>query len=137
MKPKRSLIKLLIGSIISGIIIKYAAQMAGPNTDPVPLIAQFLRDLILNHTFTQIPYDVFNVNTLIWLIIFLLIALVPFMFALFSGTWGFLTYLSGFLSGYLMVSGYFFVPDFFTLLAGIFCLMLGLMSALYGEFIRK
>jgi hypothetical protein len=136
MKPKRSLVKLLMGSVISGIIIKYAAQMAGPNTDPVPLIAQFLRDLILNQTFTKIPYDVFNVNTLLWLIILLLIALVPFMFALFSGTWGFLTYLSGFLSGYLIVSGYFIIPDFFTLVAGIFCLMLGVMSALYGEFIK-
>jgi hypothetical protein len=136
MRPKRSLIKLLVGSIISGIIIKYAAQIAGPDTDPVPLIGQFVRDLIVNQTVTRIPYNFFNVNTLLWLIIFLLIALVPFMFALFSGIWGFLTYLAGFLGGYLIVSGYLFAPDFFTLLAGIFCIVLGLMAALYGEFIR-
>jgi len=135
MKAKRSLIKLLVGSIISGIIIKYAAQIAGPDTDPVPLITQFLRDLILNQTLTRIPYNVFTVNTLLWLIIFLLIALVPFMFALFSGTWGFLTYLAGFLGGYLLVSGYFFTSDFLTLIAGIFCIALGIMAALYGEYI--
>jgi len=135
MKPRRSLIKLLIGSFIAGIIIKYAAQIMGPGTDPVPLLGLFLRDLIINQTITKIPYDVFQVNTLLWLIIFLLIALVPFMFALFSGVWGFLTYLSGFLSGYLVVSGYFINPDLLSLLAGIFCLALGLMAALYGEFI--
>jgi hypothetical protein len=105
MKPRRSLIKLLFGSIIAGIIVKYAAP-AG--VDPVPLL---------------------------WLIILLLIALVPFMFALFSGIWGFFTYLSGFLSGYLMVSGY-FSSDLIVLGVGIFCLILGIMSALYGEFIK-
>ena len=135
MKPRRSLLRLLFGSLIAGIIIKYAAQIAGPSTDPVPLIGLFLRDLIINQTITRIPYNVFQVNTLLWLIIFLLIALVPFMFALFSGVWGFLTYLSGFLSGYLMVSGFFVNPDLLSLLAGIFCLALGLMAALYGEFI--
>ncbi|HVP24763.1 MAG TPA: hypothetical protein VMS81_02145 [Methanomicrobiales archaeon] len=136
MKPRRSLIKLLIGSIIAGIIIKYAAQIAGPDTDPVPLIGQFFQDLIVNQTLTRIPYNFFNVNTLLWLIIFLLIALVPFMFALFSGIWGFLTYLSGFLGGYLLVSGYLFTPDFLTLIAGIFCVVLGIMAALYGDFIK-
>jgi hypothetical protein len=137
MKPRRSLIKLLLGSLIAGIIIKYAAQIAGPGTDPVPLLGQFLRDLILSHTFARIPYDVFKVGTLLWLIVFLLIALVPFMFALFSGVWGFLTYLSGFLSGYLATSGYFFTSDYLSLLAGLFCFVLGIMSALYGEFIKK
>jgi hypothetical protein len=131
MKPKRSLIKLLLGSIIAGIIVKYAAP---EGVDPIPLIGAFLRDLIFHQTLTRIPMDFFKVNTLLWLIILLLIALVPFMFALFSGIWGFLTYLSGFLSGYLMVSGY-LTPDTLTLIAGIFCLVLGLMSALYGEYI--
>jgi hypothetical protein len=137
MEPRRSLIKLLLGSLIAGIIIKYAAQIAGPGTDPVPLLGQFLRDLIFSHTFTRIPYDVFKVGTLLWLIVFLLIALVPFMFALFSGIWGFLTYLSGFLSGYLVTSGYFFTSDYLSLLAGLFCFVLGIMSALYGEFIKR
>ncbi|HMA05062.1 MAG TPA: hypothetical protein VKO45_03960 [Methanomicrobiales archaeon] len=136
MKPKRSLVKLLLGSIISGIIIKYAAQIAGPDTDPVPLIGQFFRDLIFSQTLTRIPYDIFKVNTLLWLIIFLLIALVPFMFALFAGTWGFLTYVAGFLGGYLLVSGYFFASDFLTLVAGLFCVALGLVTALYGEYIK-
>lgn len=136
MKPRRSLIKLLFGSLIAGIIIKYAAQISGPGTDPVPLIGQFFKDLIFNQTLTKIPYDVFKVGTLLWLIIFLLIALVPFMFALFSGVWGFLTYLSGFLSGYLIINGYFFTSDYFSLLVGIFCFVLGIMSALYGEFIK-
>ena len=137
MKPRRSLVKLLFGSLIAGIIIKYAAQIAGPGTDPVPLISQFLKDLILNQTLTSIPYDLFTVGTLLWLIIFLLIALIPFLFALFSGVWGFLTYLSGFLSGYLVISGYFFTSDYLSLLAGIFCFVLGIMSALYGEFIKQ
>jgi hypothetical protein len=132
MKPRRSLIKLLFGSIIAGIIVKYAAP-AG--VDPVPLIGQFFRDLILNQTLTRIPLDFFRVDALLWLIILLLIALVPFMFALFSGIWGFFTYLSGFLSGYLMVSGY-FSSDLIVLGVGIFCLILGIMSALYGEFIK-
>jgi hypothetical protein len=131
MKPKRSLVKLLIGSVIAGILVKYAAP---EGVDPVPLIGVFLRDLIFSHTFTHIPMDFFKVNTLLWLIILLLIALVPFMFALFSGIWGFLTYLSGFLGGYLMVSGY-LTPDTLTLIAGIFCIALGFMSALYGEYI--
>jgi hypothetical protein len=132
MKPKRSLIKLLVGSIIAGILVKYAAP---EGADPVPLIGAFLKEIVFSHTLTTIQYAFFNVNTLLWLIIFLLIALVPFMFALFSGIWGFLTYLSGFLSGYLLVSGYFFTSDFLTLIAGIFCLVLGIMSALYGEYI--
>jgi len=137
MKPRRSLLRLLFGSLIAGVIIKYAAQIAGPDTDPVPLLGQFLKDLVLSHTLTRIPYDVFQVNTLLWLIVFLLIALVPFMFALFSGAWGFLTYLSGFLSGYLVTSGYFVTSDYLSLVVGIFCFGLGIMSALYGEFIRK
>jgi hypothetical protein len=132
MKPRRSLIKLLFGSIIAGIIVKYAAP---EGVDPVPLIGQFFRDLILNQTLTRIPLDFFRVDALLWLIILLLIALVPFMFALFSGIWGFFTYLSGFLSGYLMVSGY-FSSDLIVLGVGIFCLILGIMSALYGEFIK-
>ncbi len=136
MKPKRSLIKLLIGSIISGIIVKYAAQIAGPDTDPVPLIGEFFRDLVVNQSLTRITYNFFTVNTLLWLIILLLIALVPFMFALFSGTWGFLTYLSGFLGGYLLVSGYLFTSDFLTLIAGIFCVVLGILASLYGDYIR-
>ncbi|HTY53396.1 MAG TPA: hypothetical protein VMB35_09425 [Methanomicrobiales archaeon] len=133
MKAKRSLMKLLFGSLIAGIIIKYAAP---EGADPVPLIGTFLKDLILNHTLTKIPYNFFNVGTLSWIIIFLLIALVPFMFALFSGVWGFLTYVSGFLSGYLVVSGFFFTSDFLSLVAGVFCFVLGLMAALYGEFIK-
>ena len=137
MQPRRSLIKLLFGSLIAGVIIKCAAQIAGPGTDPVPLVSQVLKGLLYNQTVTAIPYEVFRVNTLIWLIIFLLIALVPFIFALFSGIWGFLTYLSGFLSGYLIVSGYFFTSDFLSLIVGIFCFVLGIMSALYGEFIKS
>ncbi len=133
MKPRRSLIKLLIGSIIAGIIIKYAAPQGA---DPVPLIGQFFRDLIFNHTITRIPYEIFKVEILLWLIILLLIALVPFMFALFSGVWGFLTYLCGFLSGYLMIGGLFYTADFLYLIAGILCLGLGIISALYGEFIK-
>jgi hypothetical protein len=134
MKPRRSLIKLLIGSIIAGIIIKYAAPKGA---DPVPLIGQFFRDLIFHHTITHIPYEIFKVEILLWLIIFLLIALVPFMFALFSGAWGFLTYLCGFLSGYLMIGGLFYTADFLYLMAGILCLGLGILSALYGEFIKQ
>jgi len=137
MNPRRSLLRLLFGSLIAGVIIKYAAQIAGPDTDPVPLIGQFLKDLVLNHTLTRIPYDVFQVNILLWLIIFLLIALVPFMFALFSGSWGFLTYLSGFLAGYLVTGGYFVSSDYLSIIVGIFCFGLGIMCALYGEFIRK
>jgi hypothetical protein len=129
MQPKRSLMKLLVGSVIAGIIVKYAAQMAGPGTDPVPLIGQFLRELIVNQSLTTIQYAFFNVNTLLWLIIFLLIALVPFMFALFSGIWGFLTYLSGFLAGYLMVGGE------FSFLIGVVCLLLGIITALYGQYL--
>jgi hypothetical protein len=133
MKPRRSLIKLLIGSVIAGIIIKYAAPLGA---DPVPLIGQFLRDLILNHTITHIPYEFFKVDILLWFIIFLLIALIPFMFALFSGVWGFLTYLCGFLSGYLIIGGLFHTEEFLYLIAGILCLGLGILSALYGEFIK-
>jgi hypothetical protein len=131
MKPKRSLMKLLVGSVIAGIIIKYAAQMAGPGTDPVPLIGQFIRELIVEQTLTTIQYAFFNVNTLLWLIIFLLIALVPFMFALFSGVWGFLTYLAGFLGGYLIISGN------LSFVIGIICLLLGIMASLYGQYIRE
>ncbi|MDD1661205.1 MAG: hypothetical protein LUQ49_01935 [Methanomicrobiales archaeon] len=130
MQPKRSLMKLLVGSFIAGIIIKYAAQMAGPGTDPVPLIGQFFRELVVNQSVTTIQYAFFNVNTLLWLIIFLLIALVPFMFALFSGVWGFLTYLSGFLAGYLIVSGN------LSFVIGIVCLLLSIMAALYGQYIK-
>ena len=122
--------KLLVGSFIAGIIIKYAAQMAGPGTDPVPLIGQFFRELVVNQSVTTIQYAFFNVNTLLWLIIFLLIALVPFMFALFSGVWGFLTYLSGFLAGYLIVSGN------LSFVIGIVCLLLSIMAALYGQYIK-
>ena len=121
--------KLLVGSVIAGIIVKYAAQMAGPGTDPVPLVGQFFRELIVNQSLTTIQYAFFNVNTLLWLIIFLLIALVPFMFALFSGIWGFLTYLSGFLAGYLMVGGE------FSFLIGVVCLLLGIITALYGQYL--
>jgi len=130
MKPKRSLMKLLVGSFIAGVIIKYAAQMVGAGTDPVPLIGQFLRELILYQTITTIQYAFFNVNNLLWLIIFLLIALVPFMFALFQGIWGFFTYLSGFLAGYLIISG-----DF-SFVVGIVCLALGIIAALYGQYIK-
>ena len=122
--------KLLVGSVIAGIIVKYAAQMAGPGTDPVPLIGQFLRELIVNQSLTTIQYAFFNVNTLLWLIIFLLIALVPFMFALFQGIWGFFTYLSGFLAGYLVISGG------FSVVIGIVCLVIGIVAALYGQFIK-
>ena len=121
--------KLLVGSVIAGIIIRYAAQIAGPGTDPVPFIGQFVMELVVNQTITTIQYAL-KVNTLLWLIIFLLIALVPFMFALFSGVWGFLTYLSGFLSGYLLVSGG------FALIIGVICLALGIMAALYGQYIK-
>jgi len=128
MQATRSLVKLLFGSIIAGIIIRYAAQVAGDGTDPVPLVGQFLRDLVFSHTLTAIPYNFFNVNTLLWLIIFLLIALIPFMFALFSGVWGFLTYICGFLAGY------FFTPDYW--IVGVLCLAMGVMAALYGQFIK-
>ncbi|HVN65027.1 MAG TPA: hypothetical protein VMT31_00225 [Methanomicrobiales archaeon] len=131
MEPKRSLMRLLVGSVIAGIIIKYAAQMAGPGTDPVPLVGQFFREIVVNQSLTTIQYPFFNVNTLLWLIILLLIALVPFMFALFSGVWGFLTYLSGFLGGYLIVSGN------FSFVIGIICLALGIMAALYGTYIKQ
>ena len=131
MEAKRSLMKLLVGSVIAGIIIKYAAQMAGPGPDPVPLIGQFFRELVVNQSLTTIQYSFFNVNTLLWLIILLLIALVPFMFALFSGVWGFLTYLSGFLGGYLIISGN------FSFVIGIICLVLGAMAALYGTYIKQ
>jgi hypothetical protein len=130
MEAKRSLMKLLIGSAIAGIIIKYAAQLVGPGTDPIPLVGEFFRELIVNQSITTIGYAFFNVNNLLWLIIFLLIALVPFMFALFSGVWGFLTYLSGFLAGYLIVSGG------LSFVIGIICLVLGIMAALYGQYIR-
>jgi len=133
MKAKRSLIKLLFGSIIAGVIVKYAAPSGD---DPVILVGRFFRDLIVEQTFTHIPMNFFQVDTLLWLIILLLIALVPFMFALFSGIWGFFTYASGFLCGYLMVSGY-FTSDVIVLLVGIFCLILGFMSALYGEYIKS
>jgi len=123
--------KLLVGSVIAGIIVKYAAQMAGPGTDPVPLIGHFLRELVVNQSLTTIQYALFNVNTLLWLIIFLLIALVPFMFALFSGVWGFLTYLSGFLAGYLMVGGE------FSFVIGVVCLVLGIITALYGQYLTE
>jgi len=125
MKPRKSLIKLLLGSVIAGIIIRYAAPAGA---DPVPLIGNFLRELIFNHTITTIQYAFFNVNTLLWLIILLLIALVPFMFALFSGVWGFLTYICGFLFGYLLTADYW--------IAGVICLAMGIMSALYGEYLR-
>jgi len=133
MKPRRSLIKLLVGSLIAGILIKYAAP---PGADPVPLIGGFLRELIFSHTITSVQYAFFNVNTLLWLIILLLIALIPFMFALFSGVWGFLTYVCGFLSGYLAIGSLLTAPDFFTLVAAILCLAMGILSALYGEFIK-
>jgi hypothetical protein len=133
MKSRTSLIKLLLGSLISGIIIKYAAPAGA---DPVPLIGQFFRDLIFSHTLTHIPYEFFKVDILLWFILLLLIALVPFMFALFSGVWGFLTYLCGFLGGYLIIGGLFITPEFFYLVAGILCLGLGILSALYGEFIK-
>jgi hypothetical protein len=125
MKPRKSLMKLLLGSVIAGILIRYAAP---PGADPVPLIGQFLRELIFNHTVTTIQYAFFNVNTLLWLIILLLIALVPFMFALFSGVWGFLTYICGFLFGYFLTADYWIV--------GILCIAMGIMSALYGEYLR-
>lgn len=125
MKPGRSLIKLLIGSAIAGVLIRYAAP---EEADPVPLVATFLRELIFNRNLTSVQYSFFNVNTLLWLIIFLLIALVPFMFALFSGTWGFLTYICGFLCGY------FLTPDYW--IAGIICLVLAIMAALYGQYIK-
>jgi len=51
------------------------------------------------------------------------------MFALFSGVWGFLTYLCGFLCGYFLTPDYWFVA--------LLCLAMGAMSALYGEFIRR
>lgn len=124
MKPRRSLIKLLLGSVIAGILIRYAAP---PGADPVPLIGEFLRELILNHTITSIQYAFVNVNTLLWFIAFLLIALVPFMFALFSGVWGFLTYVCGFLCGYLLTADYWIVA--------VLCIAMGIMSALYGEFL--
>ena len=117
--------KLLLGSVIAGILIRYAAP---PGADPVPLIGQFLRELIFNHTVTTIQYAFFNVNTLLWLIILLLIALVPFMFALFSGVWGFLTYICGFFFGYFLTADYWIV--------GIICIAMGIMSALYGEYLR-
>jgi len=126
MKPRRSLIKLLIGSVIAGILIRYAAP---PGADPVPFIGEFLRELIFNHTLTTIQYAFFNVNTLLWLIILLLIALVPFMFALFSGVWGFLTYICGFLFGY------FLTPDYW--IVAVLCIAMGIMSALYGEYLNN
>ena len=126
MKPRKSLIKLLLGSVIAGILIRYAAP---PGADPVPLIGQFLRELIFNHTITTVQYAFFNVNTLLWLIILLLIALVPFMFALFSGVWGFLTYICGFFFGY------FLTPDYW--IVGIVCIAMGIMSALYGEYLSN
>jgi hypothetical protein len=125
MKPRRSLIRLLIGSAIAGVLIQYAAPAGA---DPVPFIGKFLRELLFNHTVTTIQYAFFNVNTLLWLIIFLLIALVPFMFALFSGTWGFLTYVCGFLSGYFLTMDY--------LIVAALCLAMALMAALYGQFIK-
>ena len=130
MQAKRSLMKLLAGSVIAGIIIKYAAQIAGPGTDPVPLIGEFFRELVINQSLTTIQYAFFNVNTLLWLIVFLLIALIPFMFALFSGIWGFLTYLSGFLAGYLLLSGG------LSFVVGTICLVLGIMAAMYGQYIK-
>jgi hypothetical protein len=129
MPLQRSLLKLFLGSIIAGIIIRYAANIAGEGTDPVPLIGQFLRDLVFNQTLTTIPYEFFRVETLLWLIIFLLIALIPFMFALFSGIWGFFTYLAGFLGGYFMSPGYWIV--------GVLCLAVGVMAALYGQYIKS
>jgi hypothetical protein len=124
MKPRRSLIKLLIGSVIAGILIRYAAPAGA---DPVPLVGQFLRDLIFTRTLTQVPYDIFQVSILLWFILFLLIALVPFTFALFSGAWGFLTYVCGFLCGYLLTADYWIVA--------VLCIAMGTMSALYGQFI--
>jgi hypothetical protein len=129
MAVQRSLLKLLIGSALAGIIIRYAATIAGEGTDPVPLISQFLFDLIFNRTLTTIPYEVFRVETLLWLIILLLIALIPFMFALFAGIWGFFTYLAGFLCGYFLTPEYWIV--------GILCLAVGVMAALYGQYISS
>jgi hypothetical protein len=51
------------------------------------------------------------------------------MFALFSGVWGFLTYICGFFFGY------FLTPDYW--IVGIVCIAMGIMSALYGEYLSN
>ncbi|MDD1660232.1 MAG: hypothetical protein LUQ62_03405 [Methanomicrobiales archaeon] len=124
MRPRNALVKLLAGSVIAGLVIRYASR---PGEDLVTLFLDSLASAIAQRTPQILGPQFFTTDVLLQLIFLLLIALAPLMFAFFLGRWGVATYLTGFFAGY-----------FATLnswpLALLF-LFLSVLSVLYGEYI--
>lgn len=123
MRARNALVKLLAGSLIAGLVIRYASPQG---EDLIALILDAAKSAIAQQAPQVLGPQFFTTDVLLQLVFLLLIALAPLMFAIFLGRWGVATYLAGFFTGYFAtMNGW---P-----LALVF-LILSVLSVLYGEF---
>jgi hypothetical protein len=124
MRARNALVKLLAGSVIAGLVIRYASR---PGEDLLTLFLDSLASAVAQRTPQVLGPQFFTSDVLLQLFFLLLIAFAPLIFAFFLGKWGVATYVTGFFAGYFAtLNGW---P-----LALLF-LLLSVASVLYGEYI--
>jgi hypothetical protein len=118
------LVKLLAGSIIAGLVIRYASR---PGEDLVTLFLDSIASAISQKSPQILGPQFFTTGVLLQLVILLIIAFAPLLFAFFLGRWGIATYLTGFMTGFFATLATWPLALLFLLLAA--------ASVLYGEYI--
>jgi hypothetical protein len=124
MRARNALVKLLAGSLIAGLAIRYASP---PGGDLLTLVAYAVRSALTQQAPQILGPEFFTTDVLLQLVFLLLIALAPLMFAIFLGRWGVATYLTGFFGGYFATLE--------TWPLSLVFLVLSVLSVLYGEYI--
>ena len=123
MRPRNALVNLLAGSIIAGLVIRYASR---PGEDLDTLFMDSFSSFIAQRSPQVLGPGFFTTDVLLLLVILLIIAFAPLLFAIFLGRWGIATYLTGFFTGYFATASTWPLALLFMLLAA--------ASVLYGEY---
>ena len=124
MRLRNALAKLLAGSIIAGLVIRYASP---PGEDVLTLFLDSIASAIAQRTPQVLGPEFFTTGVLLQLVILLIIAFAPLLFAFILGRWGIATYLTGFFAGYFATLA--------TWPLALLFLLLAVASVLYGEYI--
>ncbi|MDD1651880.1 MAG: hypothetical protein LUO86_02460 [Methanomicrobiales archaeon] len=124
MRPRNALVNLLAGSFIAGLVIRYASR---PGEDLFTLFLDSLSSFIAQRTPQVLGAGFFTTDVLLMLVILLIIAFAPLVFAVFLGRWGIATYLTGFFAGYFATLSTWPLALLFSLLA--------VAAVLYGEYL--
>ncbi|HZD42631.1 MAG TPA: hypothetical protein VE134_01100 [Methanomicrobiales archaeon] len=125
------LMKLFIASMFAGALMRFAVPQ---DLDVVSITLDFLYNVIYQGYVglspgISIPED-FTSSLMI-----LPIALIPLLYAIITGKWSILTYILGFPAGYLLAD-FLRVESFFSLLIGIFIVLIGFFEVLYVRSVK-